>query len=43
MRLADKFNELKNRNETALLAYVCAGDPDIDSTSRIVDSLIKGG
>lgn len=43
MRLADKFNELKNRNETALLAYVCAGDPDIDSTPRIVDSLIKGG
>ncbi|WP_305065648.1 tryptophan synthase subunit alpha [Methanococcoides sp.] len=43
MRLADKFNELRNRNETALLAYVCAGDPDIDSTPRIVDSLIKGG
>jgi len=43
MKLAEKFNELKNRNETALLAYVCAGDPDIDSTPRIVESLIRGG
>lgn len=43
MKLADKFNELKERDETALLAYVCAGDPDIESTPDIVKSLIKGG
>lgn len=43
MKLSSKFNELKTKNEAALLSYVCAGDPDIESTPAIVDALIKGG
>lgn len=43
MKLSTKFNELSAKNEAALLAYVCAGDPDIGSTPTIVDALIKGG
>ena len=43
MRLDTKFNELKKNGEKALLAYVCAGDPDTGSTKEIVESLIRGG
>ncbi|KCZ71186.1 tryptophan synthase, alpha chain [Candidatus Methanoperedens nitroreducens] len=43
MRIGDKFNELKRKNEGALIAYICAGDPTPDDTKRYVVSLIKGG
>ncbi|WP_135604385.1 tryptophan synthase subunit alpha [Methanococcoides sp. NM1] len=43
MKLSTKFNELSSRHEAALLAYVCAGDPNIEATPAIVDALIKGG
>jgi tryptophan synthase alpha chain len=40
MNISDKFNELKNRSEGALIAYVCAGDGD---TRGIVHALVRGG
>lgn len=43
MQLSTKFSELSAKKEAALLAYVCAGDPNIEATPAIVDSLIKGG
>ncbi|KGK98748.1 tryptophan synthase subunit alpha [Methanococcoides methylutens] len=43
MQLSTKFIELNAKKEAALLAYVCAGDPNIEATPAIVDSLIKGG
>ena len=43
MRIAEKFAELEKKNEKALIAYVCAGDPSADDTKKIVHSLVKGG
>ncbi|WP_094226567.1 tryptophan synthase subunit alpha [Methanolobus psychrotolerans] len=43
MRIADKFAELENKREKALIAYVCAGDPSIEATKEIVHALVKGG
>ncbi|MDK2892046.1 tryptophan synthase subunit alpha [Methanohalophilus sp.] len=43
MKIADKFEELDNKNEAALITYICAGDPDIESTKDIVYALEKGG
>ena len=43
MNIPDKFSELRVRGESALIAYVCAGDPTFDATESIVQSLICGG
>ena len=43
MNIKDKFTELKTRNEGALIAYICAGDPTPDDTTSIVHALIRGG
>ncbi|MHC1599417.1 MAG: tetratricopeptide repeat protein [Candidatus Methanospirareceae archaeon] len=38
-----KFTELKSRNEGALIAYICAGDPTPEATTEIVHALVLGG
>ncbi len=43
MNIPDKFLELRARDESALIAYVCAGDPTPDATEGIVQALIHGG
>ena len=43
MNIPDKFSELRTRDESALIAYVCAGDPTPDATEGIVQALIRGG
>ncbi|WP_406661257.1 tryptophan synthase subunit alpha [Methanolobus sp. ZRKC3] len=43
MRIHGKFRELEGKNEKALIAYVCAGDPSFKETKEIVSALIKGG
>ena len=43
MRIAEKFRELKAKNEKALIAYICAGDPSADATREYVHTLVKGG
>jgi len=42
-RIASKFNELKSKNQKALICYVVAGYPDIITSERIITSLINGG
>ena len=42
-RLVRKFEELSERNEHALICYVVAGYPDIDSTEPIVATLASAG
>jgi len=42
-RLDKKFNELKSKNEKALICYVVAGYPDMMSSEHIITSLINGG
>lgn len=43
MNIPEKFSQLRARSESALVAYVCAGDPTPDATESIVQSLIQGG
>jgi len=42
-RIHKKFNELKSKNEKALICYVVAGYPDMMSSEHIITSLINGG
>ena len=42
-RIDSKFNELKSKNQKALICYVVAGYPDIMTSERIITSLINGG
>ncbi|MFC1807759.1 tryptophan synthase subunit alpha [Candidatus Omnitrophota bacterium] len=42
-RIDKKFNELKREKKKAFIAYICAGDPDIDITKTLVLELDKAG
>lgn len=42
-RLADKFNELKERNRIALVSYITAGDPSPELTADLVLRLEESG
>ncbi|MFN3528003.1 MAG: tryptophan synthase subunit alpha [Candidatus Altarchaeaceae archaeon] len=40
-KIYEKFEELKNKKEIALIAYVCAGDPNYEKSKEIVKILKK--
>lgn len=42
-RIEGLFSEFKKKGDKALIAFITAGDPDINSTKKIVSSLCKGG
>ena len=42
-RLTKKLDELKKQNKKALVAYLVAGDPDLDSTLDIMHMFVKSG
>ncbi len=42
-RIGKKFAELRQRGEAALIPFVTAGDPDLDTTLEILRALDKGG
>src|SRR3970282_2282605 len=42
-RIEKKFAELRKRGETALIPFVIAGDPDLETTLSIMRALEKGG
>ncbi len=42
-RIAAKFRELRTRNEAALIPFSVAGDPDLDTTRRLVLELESRG
>ena len=42
-RIEAKFAELKKRGEAALIPFVTAGDPDLETTLKILRALEKGG
>jgi tryptophan synthase alpha chain len=41
-RIEKKFAELKKRGEAALIPFVTAGDPDLETTLSIMRTLEKG-
>ncbi len=43
MKISEKFEELRNKDEAALITYVCAGDPDPGTTEEIVNTLVRYG
>lgn len=43
MRLEEKFRELKERKEKALIGFVTAGYPTADDTPEIARAMVKGG
>ncbi len=42
-RLETHFSELKKRNETALILFLTAGDPDLNETLQIMQALAANG
>lgn len=42
-RIAEKFAELARRGERALVCYVVAGYPDINTSHKVIEALVKGG
>jgi tryptophan synthase alpha chain len=42
-RLGQKFRELRERGEAALIPFVTAGDPDLQTTLKILHGLETGG
>lgn len=42
-RIEKRFEELKKQKKKAFIAYICAGDPDLSTTKRLVLELDKAG
>ena len=42
-RLRQKLKNLKEQNKKALVAYLVAGDPDLDSTLYLMHLFVKSG
>lgn len=42
-RIDKKFKELKAKRKKAFIAYICAGDPDIQTTKKLILELEKSG
>lgn len=42
-RLSEKFSELRERKEGALICYIMAGDPSAEATGEFVKALAAGG
>lgn len=42
-RIDEKFHELKEKKQKALITYITAGDPDIEMTYRLVLEMEKAG
>jgi tryptophan synthase alpha chain len=42
-RIDRKFAELKNRGEKALIPFITAGDPDLETTERLVTAMFASG
>lgn len=42
-KIAEKFKELKTQNKTALIGYLCAGDPNYQTSLEALKSMPKSG
>ena len=42
-RIKSTFSRLKKKNETALIPYIMAGDPDLGTTKRLILEMEKAG
>ena len=42
-RITHRFQQLRDRGETGLVVYIMAGDPDLDTTRRLILELERAG
>ena len=42
-RISIKFEDLRNKNQKALITFLTAGDPDIETTYKVVKEMIDNG
>ena len=42
-RLGDRFQALRGRGEAALIPFITAGDPDLQTTERLLYALQEAG
>lgn len=42
-RIKNTFSRLKKKNETALIPYIMAGDPDLATTKKLISEMEKAG
>ncbi|HSW39582.1 MAG TPA: tryptophan synthase subunit alpha, partial [Acidobacteriota bacterium] len=42
-KIGSMFNELKSRGEKAFIPFIVAGDPDLETTVRLVEELERAG
>jgi tryptophan synthase alpha chain len=42
-RIEKKFSELKSKNQTAFIAYICAGHPDYETSLKVLKSMPDSG
>ncbi len=42
-RIADTFNSLKTKGSKALITFITAGDPDLETTARLIPLLAESG
>lgn len=42
-RITKRFAELKSKGKSALIAYITAGDPDLETSAKILEGLPKAG
>ncbi len=42
-RYQDKFKALEKKNQAAFVPFVTIGDPDLETSLRIIDALVEGG
>ncbi len=42
-RIQARFAELKEADRAGLVTYLCAGDPDVETSTRIIESLPEAG
>src|SRR4030067_2549061 len=42
-RIEETFARLKSKNEKALITYIMAGDPDLDTTGSLIEAIERAG
>jgi tryptophan synthase alpha chain len=42
-RIDQKFAKLKKKNQKGFIAYICAGDPDLDATAELATAFERSG
>ncbi len=42
-RIDQRFSELKAANQAAFVAYICAGDPTLDQSLKVMHALVEAG